>query len=488
MTETIPLSPLIATPPLLHTECTHERETHQEVSPPKPIHIPPLFKSSSNKLFKAQKMTKETTTSEFILSAYQTILETDIHDLLRVGSEIALPLFSEETLKDLCQETVKRLSSQPMVINLESPICVVGDIHGSIHDLLRIFILNGNPSSTHYLFLGDYVDRGQFSIEVISILFSMYCQGTHITLLRGNHEHHEICANYGFKAELESVYQSTDLFDSFTEAFEYLPLVAIINQSIFCVHGGISQHFTTVNAIASIPRPLKDCSQPGLVHDLLWSDPSPTSTGFSESLRGNCLTFGCDAMRHFLMKSNLRLVIRAHQYIEQGVHSDLNNTCITVFSASSYHGNGSNKSAVIHLDGEELKPEYYDPLPRLERASAQFFSMRRQALFPRQGCVTLSNNFSKMALFAQKRRSSVSQISPLHPAIKMTTLKLASANKRTLQPSKPTEVLTGRKPLNELATKPAVATSAVFPSKGITVQTKNISGEYIQEFQDSNEI
>ena len=340
--------------------------------------------------------------SEFIISSYKMLFDVEESEILTIGRDVAFPLFAETILVDLCKEAIEKLAKQPMVVHIESPVCIVGDIHGSIHDLLRI-LKKGDPFDYQYLFLGDYVDRGQFSIEVITLLLAFYCQGAKVTLLRGNHEISEICSAYGFKKEIETVYQSTDLFNDFNCVFEYLPLAAIIDDSYFCVHGGISQHMS-IKDIENIERPLENDKDP-LVHGLLWNDPSERFADFADSMRGRCFTFGIEAVKNFLEKENLKAIVRAHQYTPDGIKANLQNTCITVFSASSYKSNGSNKSAVLNVDGTHNTMTVYDALPRLIRNDAQFFTMHRQSLFPRSGSITLQCSRSPSGLFAIKNKS-----------------------------------------------------------------------------------
>ncbi|OHS97716.1 Ser/Thr protein phosphatase [Tritrichomonas foetus] len=332
-----------------------------------------------------------TDASDFILTSYKQILNVPVDQIMTIGSDTAFPIFSESTLSDLCKEAIQKLTSEPMVVELQSPIKVVGDLHGSIHDLLRI-LSNQDPfDDASFLFLGDYVDRGQFSLEVITLLLAFYCQNAKITLLRGNHEVSDICSVYGFKSEIESVYNNDSVFNSFVSVFNHLPLAAIIDDSIFCVHGGISQRLSEIQKIKQIPKPLTNVND-RLVHDLLWSHPSSTYHLFAESIRGKSFTFGVDATTRFLEQNGLKAILRAHQYCEDGLKSDFTGLCITVFSASSYKFDGSNKSAIVVVKGDNYGREVYEPLPRMQRNNAQFFTMHRKSRFPRSESITLMNS------------------------------------------------------------------------------------------------
>ncbi|OHT01770.1 Serine/threonine-protein phosphatase PP2A catalytic subunit [Tritrichomonas foetus] len=312
--------------------------------------------------------------SSFVLSAYRAILDLPSENILGVGDYIPIPDFPANILSNLCDEAIEVFKQEPMVVELQSPQYIVGDLHGSLHDLLRILKI-ADPFSNNFLFLGDYVDRGQFSTEVITILLALKCQKAKITLIRGNHEFEEVCSIYGFKNEILHLFGSEALFHKYLKVFSYLPIAATIDNISFCVHGGISQHLHNINALKTVQRPLTDSSMP-LIHDIMWSDPSSVFSMYSESTRGDCYTFGYEAVRKFSSETNFHLIIRAHQYVEDGFKIELDNTVITIFSASSYKFDRSNKSAVIRFNGKSVDKLIFDPYPRLMRESAMFFTMK----------------------------------------------------------------------------------------------------------------
>jgi len=104
---------------------------------------------------------------------------------------------------------------------------VCGDIHGQFFDLCNIFELNGEPSEDNpYLFNGDFVDRGSFSVEVVLTLFAFMCLCPEsLRLIRGNHETSAMNKLYGFDGEVRAKYNGK-LADLFQEIFCCLPLVA----------------------------------------------------------------------------------------------------------------------------------------------------------------------------------------------------------------------------------------------------------------------
>lgn len=169
---------------------------------------------------------------------------------------------------------------------------VVGDIHGQYFDLLRIFEYVGFPAlERNYLFVGDYVDRGKQSIEVICLLLAFKLKyPTSFNLLRGNHESQAINRTYGFYDECKRRY-SIALWRDFGFCFNYMPVSALIENRILCMHGGLSPDLHSLEQIKNLDRPV-DVPESGLLCDLLWSDPDKEVAAWGENERGVSHTFG----------------------------------------------------------------------------------------------------------------------------------------------------------------------------------------------------
>ena len=202
-------------------------------------------------------------------------------------------------------------------IELKPRITVCGDTHGQFYDVLNIFALNGYPSQSNpYIFNGDFVDRGSFSVEVIlTFLLFKISDPASIYLTRGNHETKNMNRIYGFEGEVKAKYDDK-IFQLFLEVFGHLPLAAVIESKIFVTHGGIPVDVVTLDDIRRIKR---GCEPPesGLMSDLLWSDPQPFP-GKSPSKRGVGFSFGPDITSAFLQKNGLNLLVRSHEVKDEG--------------------------------------------------------------------------------------------------------------------------------------------------------------------------
>jgi hypothetical protein len=196
---------------------------------------------------------------------------------LRGSPPGTLASLSDAEIKLICQKARPVLLAQPMLLELEAPIKICGDVHGQFTDLLRLFEYGGFPPESNYLFLGDYVDRGKQSIETICLLLAYKIQyPENFFILRGNHESAGINRIYGFYDECKRRY-SIKLWKVFSDVFNCLPVVALVDEKILCMHGGLSPELNTLQQIADLQRPC-DVPDMGLMCDLLWSDPDPNIT------------------------------------------------------------------------------------------------------------------------------------------------------------------------------------------------------------------
>ena len=286
------------------------------------------------------------------------------HDRLKYFPHVYIPESYIIQLIDFCMEI---FLNEDSILTLNAPITVCGDTHGQFTDTLRIFDISGDPNTKPYLFLGDYVDRGAQSIENIVLLLTLkYLNPKTFYMIRGNHETEEISTVYGFRDECVRRY-SFALYAKFMRLFDAMPFAAIISKTIFCVHGGIPAENVTVKELAEIKRPL-EITDTTPVLDLLWSDPG-LDDGFIPSPRGVSFIFGPDQAMRFLKKNNLSLIVRSHEFCQEGVALPFGKYggFITVFSASNYCRT-MNTSAILHIR-KDLRlhfslftPQAHDPV------------------------------------------------------------------------------------------------------------------------------
>eukprot|EP00439_Symbiodinium_sp_Y106_P027005 s2079_g3.t1 len=247
----------------------------------------------------------------------------------------------EVQVKGLCTAVRDIFLQQSALLELEAPLKICGDVHGQYHDLLRLFEYGGFPPESNYLFLGDYVDRGKQSLETITLLFAYKTKfPENFFLLRGNHECASITRIYGFYDECKRRY-NIKLWKQFCDVFNCMPVCAIIDEKIICMHGGLSPEISNTDQIKKLVRPT-DVPDTGLICDLLWADPDKDIAGWAENDRGVSFIFGPDVVTSFLQKHDMDLVCRAHQVVEDGYEFFAKRQLITLFSAPNYCGEFDN--------------------------------------------------------------------------------------------------------------------------------------------------
>ncbi len=237
------------------------------------------------------------------------------------------------------------------------------DVTKSLSFYLYVYI-GGPVPETNYLFMGDYVDRGYYSVETVSLLLCLKTRyPERVYLLRGNHESRQITQVYGFFDECVRKYGSGNVWKLFTDLFDYLPLTALIDDNIFCLHGGLSPSVNTLDQIRQLDR-VQEVPHEGAMCDLLWSDPDERR-GWGISPRGAGYTFGSDVSEMFNQRNGLTLVSRAHQLAMDGYNWSHNTQVVTIFSAPNYCYRCGNQAAIMEVD-EYLSRSFlqFDPAPR----------------------------------------------------------------------------------------------------------------------------
>ncbi|XP_073911254.1 serine/threonine-protein phosphatase 2B catalytic subunit gamma isoform isoform X2 [Castor canadensis] len=309
----------------------------------------------------------------------------------RVEEEVALKIINDGTAI---------LKEENNMLEVEAPITVCGDVHGQFFDLMKLFEVGGSPNNTRYLFLGDYVDRGYFSIEKSKL----FCRGTAyetllwlprpklpkqcvlylwslkinhpktLFLLRGNHECRHLTEYFTFKQECRVKY-SEQVYDACMETFDSLPLAALLNQQFLCIHGGMSPEINSLDDIKKLDRFIEPPAF-GPVCDLLWSDPledygdENTSEHYSHNtVRGCSYFFSYPAVCEFLQNNNLLSIIRAHEAQDAGyrMYRKTQTTgfpsLITIFSAPNYLDVYNNKAAVLKYENNVMNIRQFNCSP-----------------------------------------------------------------------------------------------------------------------------
>ena len=300
-------------------------------------------------------------------------------------------LLPEVTIEALCFKLKEMLIKESNVIHIRTPVTVVGDMHGQFHDMLEMFRIGGKIPDTNYLFLGDYVDRGLYSVETIMLLITLKLRyPNRIHLLRGNHESRQITQSYGFYTECLNKYGgSSKVWSLITDLFDYFVLACIIDNELFCVHGGLSPNVQTIDQIRIIDR-FREIPHDGAMADLVWSDPEEnnmntrdpsfsnnnsgngslnwnknntdgsdsnitedflveTSEHFQVSPRGAGYTFGRSVVEKFLQLNGMDRIYRAHQLCSEGYQIYFGGLVTTVWSAPNYCYRCGNKASILEL-------------------------------------------------------------------------------------------------------------------------------------------
>ncbi|KAJ3435431.1 serine/threonine-protein phosphatase pp1 isozyme [Anaeramoeba flamelloides] len=237
---------------------------------------------------------------------YQVNVDLVIEKLLQLKQNTSL---NEQSIKEkeilgIIEFSRHIFLEQEVFLELKSPIKICGDIHGQFFDLLQLFEIGGFPPTSNYLFLGDYVGLYKYNIHV---------------------------------------------WKAFSDCFNVLPFAAIIENKIFCVHGGLSRSLISLNQIRSIIRPT-EVKDNGLLCDLLWSDPNAENDEYGFNQRGISCTFGKKIVLEFCKKNDIDLICRAHQVVENGFEFFADNKLITIFSAPQYCQNFDNYGAIMTID------------------------------------------------------------------------------------------------------------------------------------------
>ena len=309
-----------------------------------------------------------------LLDSFLPVIFSNVEKVSTLDLTLCMPKIPADQVVKLCNNARTIFQSEATMLELHAPLLIVGDIHGHILDLFRILARCGMPPMKKYLFLGDLVDRGEFSTETVILIFLLkITYPNHIFLIRGNHEFNFLAQQCGFYTETIEVYEDPSVYNAIMNAFAFIPLAARIDNKILCVHGGIGPEFTSLRCLKGIVRPLTDYGDNDVINAILWSDPSESVDDYAPSSRGSGYLYGENALNEFIKNCNLDLVVRGHECVNDGIEEHFNGHLITVFSASNYCGLIGNQAGVLMIK-ESCKYEVkkFPPLEYLKRSNVIF--------------------------------------------------------------------------------------------------------------------
>jgi len=279
---------------------------------------------------------------------HELVSENDLICVFRMAEEV---FFEEGTL-----------------LNLSLPITMCGDVHGQFYDLVKLFDVSGSPDNTRYIFLGDYVDRGYYSLETFSLLIAYKVKyPSSFYMLRGNHECRSINQTYGFYDEIVQRFGHAGLWTLCNQVMDMLPMAALIENKIYCVHGGLSPEIKLADQLALLER-RQEIPPSGPLQDIVWSDPEDI-TGWGSNQRGAGLLFGVRPTQEFCHNNGLELIARAHQMMMDGYYYHFNSKqLVTVWSAPNYMYRMGNKASTMKIDSNGARSFIvFEAVPDSER-------------------------------------------------------------------------------------------------------------------------
>jgi protein phosphatase len=310
-----------------------------------------------------------------VFDSLSLLLSNGLSPYLSSPSTFSLPPISSGTALAICASARSAFSAEPTLLNLTGSFLIVGDLHGHVLELFRILCNFGLPPKQRYLLLGDLVDRGEFSVHTavyVLLLKALYPDS--VFVLRGNHESDDVNSTHGLLTEVAEVYEGREVFVALNEAFAEMPLAAIVNGEMVCVHGGIPRGMKTVAEIGEITRPVKPAEN-WKVEGLLWSDPGG-------GRRGGRFDASEAEIEEFCVRNGVKRLIRGHSAILGGIEYSCGNRVVTVFSISNYCDRGSGVAGVLEVreDGKEVEHKM-EALPWVVRkAMAPVVKARERAL------------------------------------------------------------------------------------------------------------
>lgn len=258
---------------------------------------------------------------------------------------------SEKEVQLLCMKAVEILAEEPSLKKVSAPVTICGNICGQFFDLIELFNICGNVPETNYLFLGGYIDISYYSLETFLLLLALKVRyPIRITLLRGDKESRQESIYYGLYDECLRKYKNSNIWKLCTDSFECLPFAAVVEDKIFCVHGGLSPNITSIDEINLIQR-RNALTNTDPVRDLLFGCPDKKIDDFYfMHKRFNAYLFGKNAVEKFNQRNKIDLIVRSHQLIMNGFDFMFDDKLLTIYSAPNHRYKCKNEGSVLECD------------------------------------------------------------------------------------------------------------------------------------------
>ena len=277
--------------------------------------------------------------NDIIANPYK-ISELEFHTISQVLSK-AVDILKEETL--LLELRVKDINKE---------VFVIGDLHGNMKSLLKIIKNIEQTNPKYVIFLGDIVDRGPYQLECLILILALKIkQPNKFIFLKGNHESLEINQYYGFYQDFIFKFKDQKKFKDVLALYKVLPICAVVNRTVLCLHGGIPEDFEVLEKLKGVktqdPASLfKNVAKS--LKQIMWNDPKSNLSGFSDSFRGiDIKNFGEDVFTDFMEKNKLNYLIRSHELYPEGYKWFFNKRLLTIFSSANYRGKNPASYAII---------------------------------------------------------------------------------------------------------------------------------------------
>jgi diadenosine tetraphosphatase ApaH/serine/threonine PP2A family protein phosphatase len=266
-------------------------------------------------------------------------------------------IIGEYDVMEILNKISDILITESNIVTISSPVVICGDVHGQYEDVKRLFEVEGSPKDNRYLFMGDYVDRGHFSLNTFLLLATYKIERPDdFWLLRGNHESRQVTQQYGFQQEIRTRYGHTGIWSFCMKVFDLLPVAAIVDKDVFSVHGGISPELVYYGELEDKERK-RELSEHGVFADLTWSDPTKDPIDWKPNPRGAGYLYGESATAKFCVMNRLKLITRSHQLVQAGFEwhfpdnekQQFPGRLLNVWSAPNYGYSSGNMASVLQL-------------------------------------------------------------------------------------------------------------------------------------------